>query len=115
VFSIAYCLTHTALGRDVYLDTAAAVAERLDPAMARRLRDLSRLLSAPEDLALAELLECSTVSGSPIDDIICVRRGSVAQLVFSLSNAVAQVDVVGSGPLPGMEVRRSERARRSER
>jgi ADP-ribosylglycohydrolase len=72
VFSIAYCLTHTALDQDAYLGMVAAVAERLDPAFARRLRGLPHLLALPEDRALAELLRHSTKWGSPIDDIIGV-------------------------------------------
>jgi len=72
VFSIGYCLTHTTLDRDAYLGMVAAVAERFEPAIARRLCDLPRLLAVPEDRALAELLKHSTKWGSPIDDIICV-------------------------------------------
>jgi hypothetical protein len=46
--------------------------------MARRLRDLPRLLSAPDDLALAELLKHSTAwaAGSMISYVSVSTSGS---------------------------------------
>ncbi len=69
-FSVAYAVTSDTINIEEYLDLISREAEQFDKAMASRLRSLPQLLSVSEDDAVAELLKNSTITGSPIGDII---------------------------------------------
>lgn len=69
-FSVAYALTNTVLNVESYLELVSREAAALDENMAARLRALPGLLDVSEDEAVAELLKNSTITGSPIGDIM---------------------------------------------
>lgn len=70
VFSIAYCLTHTQFDQQTYLNELAEVASQYDTELGQRLLGLETMLDWSEEAVLKELLQNSTVIGSPITDII---------------------------------------------
>ncbi|HEY9785716.1 MAG TPA: ADP-ribosylglycohydrolase family protein [Candidatus Obscuribacterales bacterium] len=69
-FSVAYVLTAETIDVEEYLRLIASEAAAYDESLALRLRALPDLLDASEDDAVAELLKNSTITGSPIGDII---------------------------------------------
>lgn len=69
-FSVAYALNTDVIDVDNYLEFVAREAAMFDESMAERLRFLPTLLDVKEDDAVAELLKNSTITGSPIGDII---------------------------------------------
>lgn len=71
-FSVAYAVTTDAFNMDEYLNLIAREAEPFDPQMASRIRSLPELLNVSEDAAVEELLKNSTITGSPIGDIVAV-------------------------------------------
>lgn len=69
-FSIAYCLTHTELDKQAYLNELADIAETFDPKLAKRLLSLPDKLDWPEEEVIKELLKHSSKTRFPIFDII---------------------------------------------
>jgi ADP-ribosylglycohydrolase len=69
-FSVAYAVNSETINVDEYLDLISREAGAFNDSIAQRIQSLPQLLSLSEDEAVAELLKNSTVTGSPIDDII---------------------------------------------
>jgi ADP-ribosyl-[dinitrogen reductase] hydrolase len=71
-FSVSYAVTAEEINIAEYLDLICREAATFDYAMASRLQSLPELLDVAEDDAVAELLKNSTITGSPIGDIMAV-------------------------------------------
>lgn len=69
-FSVAYAMKNDEFDLETYLEVISTEAGRFDPALEQRLRALPELLSVCEESALKELLKTSSITGSPIGDII---------------------------------------------
>ncbi len=69
-FSVAYAVTTETINVEEYLDLISREARPFDDALATRLQLLPELLEASEDDAVADLLKNSTITGSPIGDIV---------------------------------------------
>ncbi len=55
VFSIAYCLNHTLLDKQAYLNELANIIDPFDKKLSKRLLNLTDLLSWPEEDVIKEL------------------------------------------------------------
>lgn len=69
-FSVAYAMTDETFDLPRYLSIISTEAGRFDMDLEKRLRSLPDLLEIPEETALKELLRNSSMTGSPIGDIV---------------------------------------------
>jgi ADP-ribosylglycohydrolase len=102
-FSVAYALTAETIDIEEYLELISREAAPFDAAMASRIKLLPELLTVSEDEAVAELLKNSTITGSPIDDIVAAavfafikHRDSFAESVQFCVNAGWDTDTMAA-------------------
>lgn len=69
-FSVAYSLKAESIDVEEYLNLISSEAAAFDDEMASRIQSLPKLFNVSEDDAVAELLKNSTITGSPIGDIM---------------------------------------------